>query len=130
MILRRELRRPSGSSPERPGTTRRRGARTVHERHGLRRGHCPILRMVEANEPASPIDRETAIRLVRAAARAYCSMAALVTADGAPAASRRTWLKSAARLIRFAHLLESDGIQFSPALAAVLTRLLSREEPA
>ena len=45
---------------------------------------------------------------------------ALADAGGAADAEvRRQWMKSAARLIRFAFLLETDGIQYSPALAAL-----------
>lgn len=134
MILRRELRRSTGLPPERrPGgiPARRGPARAVSERHGLRRGHCPLASGVQApaldrrEEPAC-LDRDTAIRLVRAAARGYCLMKALVDAsDAEPHPDSRHWLKSASRLLRFAHLLESDGIQYSPALAAVLARLLS-----
>jgi hypothetical protein len=74
-----------------------------------------------AGDPGEALDREAAIRLVRAAARGYCLMMALAQA-GEP--QRRQWLKSASRLLRFAHLLESDGIQYSAALAAALARLL------
>ncbi len=71
------------------------------------------------------IDRETAIAHVRTAARGYCLLVALADAGGGAVAEvRRQWMKSAARLIRFAFLLETDGIQYSPALAAVLAHLL------
>ena len=79
-------------------------------------------------EPAPGLDRTTAIARVRRAADGYCLMVALADAGarsrGQP---RRQWLKSASRLIRFAHLLETEGIQYSPALAAVLARLLRDE---
>jgi hypothetical protein len=52
-------------------------------------------------------------------------LVALADAGGtARVEARRQWLKSASRLIRFAHLLETEGIQYTPALAAVLARLL------
>jgi hypothetical protein len=76
------------------------------------------------------MDRATAIEHVRVAARGYCLLAALADA-GAPVEReiRREWMKSAARLIRFAFLLETDRIEYSGALAAVLAQLLqeSRE---
>jgi hypothetical protein len=42
--------------------------------------------------------------------------------------TRRQWMKSASRLIRFAFLLETDAIPYSPGLAAVLARLLAEWE--
>jgi hypothetical protein len=133
MIVRREQRRPTGLPPERrPGgmVSRRGPVRAASERHGLRRGHCPLAAGIESpplprqDEPAA-LDRGTAIRLVRAAARGYCLMMAL--SDGQEQ-DCRNWLKSAARLLRFAHLLDTDGIQYSPALAVLLGRLLQRAE--
>jgi hypothetical protein len=67
--------------------------------------------------------------MVRAAAQGYCLLAALSSVGPRSVRrARRQRLRSACRLIRFAHLLESEGIRYSPALAAVLGRLLRGSE--
>ncbi len=124
-MVRRELRRPSGLPCER----RRWPSRTVSGRRGLRRGHCPLLgsgaaALARTDVPGVRLDRAAAIRLVRASARGYCWLVALDHAGARVADRRRQGLKSVARLIRFAYLLASGGIQYSPALATALTRLL------
>ena len=70
--------------------------------------------------------REIAIGQVRTAARGYCLLMALGAAGGGAVSAQdlRQWMKSAARLIRFAFLLETEAIEYSPALAAVLAELL------